>query len=55
MSNFKIEFMWFIHNVFAHPFSELCYWLGCLYPKFRVLGNTVHDVTIPKNYTEGRG
>ena len=33
---------WTLHNVVAHPLSELLYQVG-----LGDLGNTVHDVTIP--------
>lgn len=35
---------WFIHNVFAHPASELLYWIG-----LELWGNALHDWTVPSN------
>lgn len=45
------RFKWTIHNIFAHPFSEILYQFG-----FEDLGNWLHDATIPKHIKgSGRG
>jgi hypothetical protein len=50
------EVKWALHNVVAHPFGELLYWAGCLWPKLREYGNRLHDVTIPAHAPgTGRG
>lgn len=42
---------WFIHNVVAHPMSEILYQMG-----LEGLGNQVHDMTIPTHEAgTGRG
>jgi hypothetical protein len=42
---------WTLHNVVAHPLSEILYQLG-----YEDLGNKVHDKTVPNhNRGEGRG
>lgn len=45
------KFWWFIHNMFAHPMSEILYWLW-----LENWGNWLHDATVPKHEPhEGRG
>lgn len=45
------RFSWTLHNVIAHPLSELLYLIG-----YEDLGNKIHDATIPKHKRgEGRG
>lgn len=44
------NFWWFIHNVFAHPISELFYWLN-----MRKASDWIHDQTIPIHSENGRG
>jgi hypothetical protein len=45
------RFSWTLHNVVAHPLSEILYQLG-----YEDLGNKVHDKTVPNhNRGEGRG
>lgn len=42
---------WSVHNVLAHPFAEVLFWLG-----LEGWSNVVHDWTIPEHETgEGRG
>lgn len=43
------RFRWTIHNVIAHPLSELLFQLG-----FETAGNAIHDATIP-SHTDGEG
>ena len=45
------RFSWTLHNVVAHPLSEILYQLG-----YENLGNKIHDKTIPQHIKgEGRG
>lgn len=45
------KYKWAIHNVLAHPLSEIFYLLG-----YNNLGNKIHDATIPFHKRgEGRG
>lgn len=45
------KFAWAIHNLFAHPASEVLYQIG-----YEKLGNKVHDATIPAHAPgTGRG
>lgn len=42
---------WAIHNLIAHPLSEILYWLG-----LSRLGFWLHDATIPRHLKgTGRG
>jgi hypothetical protein len=42
---------WTMHNLMAHPLSELLYWIG-----LGDLGNRLHDATIPTHEPgTGRG
>ena len=45
------RYKWTLHNVVAHPLSEVCYLLG-----YGRLGNKIHDITIPYHQRgQGRG
>ena len=45
------RFSWTLHNVVAHPISEILYLIG-----YEDLGNKIHDITIPTHKKgEGRG
>jgi hypothetical protein len=45
------RFQWSIHNLVAHPLSEICYLVG-----LEELSNIIHDSTIPNHKPEeGRG
>lgn len=45
------KFGWMIHNLIAHPISEVLYWFG-----YEKLGNRLHDATVPRHVTgAGRG
>lgn len=35
MKAFKREILWSVHNLLAHPVSELCYWLRFIKPVYR--------------------
>jgi len=44
-------FSWSLHNLIAHPVSELLFWVG-----LGKAGNWLHDVTLPIDSTiEPRG
>lgn len=46
-----MRFRWTLHNVVAHPLSEVLYLLG-----FERASNWVHDVTVPAHRAgQGRG
>jgi hypothetical protein len=48
--------MWMAHNLFAHPLSEICHWLGYVAPPARRFGHWLHDITIPDHADQdGRG
>jgi len=54
----KLYRNWFVHNMFAHPISELVYWMVRPLGKISATNSAgwVHDLTIPKhNSEEGRG
>ena len=44
------RFHWTLHNLVAHPLSEILYQLGA-----EDLGNRLHDATIPHDSPEQRG
>lgn len=45
------HFRWTVHNLFAHPLSEIAWLLG-----LKRLSNWIHDVSIPMHETgKGRG
>lgn len=48
----NVNFWWAVHNLLAHPLSEVLYWIG-----FKELSGKVHDETIPLHDTNdcGRG
>jgi hypothetical protein len=42
---------WWIHNLLAHPLSEVCHWLH-----LDAVGNAFHDATLPEHEPgTGRG
>ena len=44
-------FKWSLHNLVAHPLSELIYLIG-----FEKVSNWIHDITIPEHESgTGRG
>lgn len=45
---------WLVHNLIAHPLSEIIYWLGLHTQAAEDLGNWVHDITVPQ-HTQGEG
>lgn len=58
MNKFKTNAMWSIHNLVAHPLSEIFYLASyvCFKERLRNIGNYIHDTTIPEhNVGEGRG
>lgn len=45
------RYMWTVHNLIAHPLSEVLFQVG-----LEDLGNRVHDRTVPEHTPgEGRG
>lgn len=51
INRFPNRFKWTIHNLVAHPLSEVLFQMG-----FENLGNRVHDATIPEHVRgTGRG
>ena len=45
------NFWWVVHNLIAHPLSEIAYWL-----RLRRFSFWIHDVTVPTHEAgEGRG
>ena len=46
----KIYRNWFVHNMFAHPLSEVVYWLVRLFGKKKAenISGVIHDITIPR-------
>lgn len=50
------QLTWAVHNLIAHPFSEVTWWLGYIWPPARKLGDWLHDATIPAHEPgTGRG
>lgn len=53
-----LEFWWAVHNLLAHPLSQLLWWAslcGLLSP-LRRLADWCHDATVPAHRPEeGRG
>jgi hypothetical protein len=51
LSKLPKKFRWSLHNLVAHPLSEIVYLIGC-----ENLSNTIHDATIPEHLPgTGRG
>ena len=49
-------FSWTLHNLIAHPLSELVYLLGLGSTLSERASNWIHDVTVPDHKTgTGRG
>lgn len=56
MAVIKRELGWAAHNFVAHPVSELCHWIGFVWPAAERFGLWLHDVTIPEHEPgTGRG
>jgi hypothetical protein len=52
----RTEILWAVHNLIAHPASEICHWLGYVYPEARYFGSWLHDATEPAHEAgKGRG
>ena len=54
----KLYKNWFVHNMFAHPISEVVYWIVRPLGKNKATNASgwVHDSTIPRHAAEeGRG
>lgn len=53
-----LEFWWALHNLIAHPLSQLLWWLSLcgLIRAVARLSDRVHDATVPHHDDgEGRG
>ena len=51
LARLPVRFQWTLHNLVAHPLSEVLYQCG-----FEDLGNRLHDATVPKHEPgTGRG
>jgi len=50
LSRLPERFRWTLHNVVAHPLSEVLYQLGA-----RRASDAVHDRTVPARSSEPRG
>jgi hypothetical protein len=51
----KLYKNWPVHNLIAHPLSELVHWMTCLFWGSKISG-WIHDITIPEHKKgEGRG
>lgn len=51
LGKLPVRFQWTIHNLVAHPVSEILYQIG-----FGDLGNRLHDATVPAHVKgTGRG
>ena len=49
-------FKWSLHNLIAHPLSELVYLVGLGTSPFEQAANWIHDITVPDHITgDGRG
>jgi hypothetical protein len=58
MQKLKTNAMWSVHNLLAHPLSEVFHLLSyiCFKARLRAISNYIHDVTIPKHEPgQGRG
>ncbi len=58
MRTLRREFWWAVHNLVAHPLSQLLWWaslFGLIRPVAR-LGDWLHDWTVPAHAPhEGKG
>lgn len=49
-------FSWTLHNLLAHPISEVVYLVGLGTRPFERLSNWIHDITVPEHDPgSGRG
>jgi hypothetical protein len=44
LARFPTRFRWTLHNMIAHPLSEVAYQLG-----FYAASESIHDATLPKD------
>lgn len=58
MKRVKVEFWWFVHNMIAHPLSQIL-WMISLFGLIKPISEAsdwVHDWTVPDHLpAEGRG
>lgn len=48
--NGPVWFWWAVHNIIAHPLSELLHWV-----RLDAVANWLHDETIPIHTSNGQG
>jgi len=50
----KVHLMWFVHNMIAHPLSEIVHLIGFLVPgkSLEKLSVWIHKVTVPNDQSE---
>jgi len=48
---------WPVHNLLAHPLSEVAYWIVWPVSKLKAeeVSGAIHDATLPDVYEQGRG
>lgn len=52
----RMQAMWALHNLVAHPISEITWWFGFIWLPIRSAGERLHDATVPRHMPEeGRG
>jgi hypothetical protein len=50
MRTLREEFWWFVHNMIAHPLSQILTMIGWFIPPLGKLSDLVHDATVPKTH-----
>ena len=53
----KLYQNWPVHNLIAHPLSEIVYWIVIPLGKKKAedISGWIHDITIPVDHSNGRG
>ena len=53
----KLYQNWPVHNLIAHPLSEIVYWIVIPFGKKKAedISGWIHDITIPADHSNGRG
>ena len=48
---------WPVHNLIAHPLSEIAYWIVRPFgkPRADAASGAIHDATLPRDTSGGRG
>ena len=47
-------FKWTLHNLIAHPLSEVVYLIGLGTAPFEKASTWIHDVTVPDHHTDAK-